>query len=310
MKCDCRGVKCDTRGSPIRMNANREMVIPIEKLLWGEPPANAILAETRRKSEVIARATGRSPVLATLRVGNDPSSEAYQRMAEKRAASIGVEMRLVAMPRESKTDEVLARVGELARDQRVHGIVVRHPIPGSIDKRAVLEAIPMEKDVDGAGSAALGRVILGLPAFAPCTPEGIMRLLAFYRIELEGMHAVVLGRSPVLGRPLASMLINAHATVTLCHSRTRDIEGIVNRGDLIIAAIGRPRFVRGEWIKEGTIVVDAGYSEGNIGDVEFGSAIERASHITPVPGGVGPMTISVLLSHVVDSAAAQLGVRI
>ena len=168
----------------------------------------------------------------------------------------------------------------------------------------------MEKDVDGVSSAALGRVILGMPAFIPCTPAGIMRLLCEYQVELDGAHAVVIGRSPILGRPMASMLINAHTTVTLCHSRTRSLPTIVRGADILIAAVGKARFVQGGWIKVGAVVIDAGYNEGNIGDVDFDGAIEPASLITPVPGGVGPMTIATLLDHTVDAAAAQLGVEV
>jgi methylenetetrahydrofolate dehydrogenase (NADP+)/methenyltetrahydrofolate cyclohydrolase len=202
----------------------------------------------------------------------------------------------------------VAEVERLAADDTVHGILVQHPVPRPIDKRAVFEAIPLEKDVDGVSSATLGRVILGMPAFIPCTPAGIMRLLEEYHVELDGAHAVVIGRSPILGRPMASMLINAHATVTLCHSRTRSLPNIVRHADVLIAAVGKPRFVQGGWIKLGAVVIDAGYNEGNIGDVDFDGAIEPASLITPVPGGVGPMTIATLLDHTADAAAFQVGV--
>ena len=161
------------------------------------------------------------------------------------------------------------------------------PGTGSIDRRAAFEAIPVNKDVDGVTSSTLGRVILGMPAWASCTPAGIMRLLREYNVELDGAHAIVIGRSPILGRPMASMLINAHATVTLCHSRTRSLPSLVRNADVVIAAVGKPRFVRGGWIKVGAVVIDAGYNEGNIGDVDFEGAIEPASLITPVPGGVG-----------------------
>ena len=159
-------------------------------------------------------------------------------------------------------------------------------------------------------SSTLGRVILGMPAFGSCTPAGIMHLLHEYHVELDGAHAVVLGRSPILGRPMASMLINAHATVTLCHSRTRSLPSIVRGADILIAAVGKPRFVQGGWIKVGAVVIDAGYNEGNIGDVDFEGAIEPASLITPVPGGVGPMTIATLINQTADAAAQQLGVQL
>ena len=207
-------------------------------------------------------------------------------------------------------ERLIAEIDRLAADPSVHGILVQHPVPKPIDKRAAFERIPLSKDVDGVSSAALGRVILGMPAFISCTPAGIMRLLREYDVQLDGAHAVVIGRSPILGRPMASMLINAHATVTLCHSRTRSVPSIVRNADVLIVAIGKPRFVKGGWIKTGAVVVDAGYNEGNVGDVDFEGAIEPASLITPVPGGVGPMTIATLIDQTADAAAQQLGVKL
>jgi methylenetetrahydrofolate dehydrogenase (NADP+)/methenyltetrahydrofolate cyclohydrolase len=183
-------------------------------------------------------------------------------------------------------------------------------VPHPIDRRAAFEAIPVAKDVDGVTSASLGRMILGMPTLAACTPRGIMKLLEAYDVDLHGAEAVVIGRSPILGRPMASMLINGHATVTLCHSRTRGLSNIVRRADVLIAALGRPEFIKGEWIKPGAVVIDAGYNENNVGDVEFEAALARASLITPVPGGVGPMTIATLIDQTADAAAEQLGVAV
>jgi methylenetetrahydrofolate dehydrogenase (NADP+)/methenyltetrahydrofolate cyclohydrolase len=216
----------------------------------------------------------------------------------------------VELPLGTTTDELVAEIRKLADDPAVHGILVQHPVPQPIDKRIAFEAIPVAKDVDGVTSGTLGRVILGLPAYVPCTPAGIMRLLRQYQVELDGAHAVVIGRSPILGRPMASMLINAHATVTLCHSRTRSLPSIVRNADVIIAAVGKPRFVQGGWIKVGAVVIDAGYNPGNIGDVDFEDALEPCSLITPVPGGVGPMTIATLIDQTADAAAVQLGVTL
>ena len=280
------------------------------KLMDGRALAKQVLEGAIAKVEKIRDATGVTPCLATVLVGNDPASVAYTRMKRKRCLDAGMTPKRIELPATATTEEVLAEVDKLAGDESVHGILVQHPVPRPVDKRTVFEAIPLEKDVDGVSSATLGRVILGMPAFIPCTPAGIMHLLTEYNVELDGAHAAVIGRSPILGRPMASMLINRHATVTLCHSRTRSLPTIVRGADIIIAAVGRARFVKGGWIKVGAVVIDAGYNEGNIGDVDFDGAIEPASLITPVPGGVGPMTIATLIDHTADAAAMQLGVNL
>jgi len=277
------------------------------KIINGVALAGRILQEVKRNVEAICQATDVTPTLATVLVGDDPSSAAYVRAKDQRCREVGIESRRIDLARNTTTEKLVAEIDRIAHDRAVHAILVQHPIPAPIDKRAAFEAIPLEKDVDGVSSAALGRVILGMPAFASCTPSGIMSLLTEYKVVLDGAEAVVVGRSPILGRPMASMLINAHATVTLCHSRTRDLPGVIGRADVLIVAVGNPRFVQGGWIKPGAVVIDAGYNEGNIGDVDFDSAVQRASLITPVPGGVGPMTIATLLEHTVAAAAQQLG---
>ena len=276
----------------------------------GRALAKRVLEEAAAKVEKIREASGVTPALATVLVGDDRASATYVRMKRKRSEDVGMKSLRVEMPLGTTTEQLLSEIEKLGQDDTVHGILVQHPVPQPIDKRAVFEAIPVEKDVDGVTSATLGRVILGLPAYVPCTPAGIMQLLAEYHVELDGAHAVVIGRSPILGRPMASMLINAHATVTLCHSRTRSLPGIVRHADVVIAAVGRPRFVQGGWIKVGAVVIDAGYNEGNVGDVDFEGAIEPASLITPVPGGVGPMTIATLINQTANAAAHQLGVEL
>ena len=280
------------------------------KLMDGRALAKRVLDGAAAKVDKIRNATGVTACLATVLVGNDPASVAYTRMKRKRCVDAGMEPRRIELPTTTTTEELIAEISKLAADDSVHGILVQHPVPKPIDKRAAFEAIPMEKDVDGVTSRTLGRVILGMPAFASCTPRGIMSLLSEYDVQLDGAHAVVIGRSPILGRPMASMLINAHATVTLCHSRTRALPNIMRHADVVIAAVGRPRFVKGGWIKLGAVVIDAGYNEGNIGDVDFDGAIEPASLITPVPGGVGPMTIATLINQTADAAALQLGVDV
>jgi methylenetetrahydrofolate dehydrogenase (NADP+)/methenyltetrahydrofolate cyclohydrolase len=280
------------------------------KLMDGRALAKRLLAAAAAKIETIHQAAGVTPALATVLIGDDSASATYVRMKRKRCEDVGMRSLLIELPAGTSTEELVAEVRKLALDTSVHGILVQHPVPKPIDKRAAFETIPIEKDVDGVTSSTLGRVILGLPAFIPCTPAGIMRLLDEYQVELDGAHAVVIGRSPILGRPMASMLINRHATVTLCHSRTRSLPSIVRGADVVIAAVGRPRFVQGGWIKVGAVVIDAGYNEGNIGDVDFTGALEPCSLITPVPGGVGPMTIATLISNTADAAAHQLGVAV
>jgi methylenetetrahydrofolate dehydrogenase (NADP+)/methenyltetrahydrofolate cyclohydrolase len=276
------------------------------KLMSGRVLAKRVLEAAAEKVEKIRQASGVTATLGTVLVGDDPASVAYTRMKRKRCEDVGMGVRHIELSADTTTEQLVAEIRKLADDPAVHGIVVQHPVRKPIDKRVAFEAIPVEKDVDGITSGTLGRVILGMSAFAPCTPVGIMRLLQEHHVDLDGAHAVVIGRSPILGRPMASMLINAHATVTLCHSRTRSLPNLVRHADILIAAVGRPRFVQGGWIKVGAVVIDAGYNVGNIGDVDFDGAIEPASLITPVPGGVGPMTIATLIEHTAEAAATQL----
>ena len=280
------------------------------KLIDGKKLAERLRAAAADKVAAIREATGVIPSLATVLVGDDPGSVMYTRMKRRRCKEVGIVPRRVELPVGTTTEQLIATIRDLAQDDLVHGILVQHPVPRPIDKRAAFEAIPIAKDVDGVSSAALGRAILGMPAFVSCTPRGIMTLLDEYDVDLDGADAAVIGRSPILGRPMASMLINRHATVTLCHTRTRGLSTIVRRADLLIAALGRARFIQGDWIKPGAVVIDAGYNEGNVGDVEFEPALERASLITPVPGGVGPMTIATLIDQTADAAAMQLGVTL
>jgi len=278
------------------------------KLIDGTAVARRVLDQARAKVERVIAGSGTIPCLATVLVGDDPASTTYVRMKRKRCEDVGMRSIAVELSSDTTSDGLVEKIRELAEDTSVHGILLQHPVPAQIDERAAFEAIPVAKDVDGVTAGSLGRIVLGLPAFGACTPAGIMRLLAEYHVVLAGMDAVVIGRSPILGRPMAAMLTNAHATVTLCHSRTRDLAEVVRRGDLVVAAVGKPKFVRGEWIKPGAVVIDAGYNPGNVGDVDFEAALPRASLITPVPGGVGPMTIATLIDQTAIAAAAQLGV--
>ena len=283
------------------------------KLMDGRSLARRIRSAVAEKVGEIRDRTGVTPTLGTVVVGDDLASHTYVRMKRRRCKDVGIASIARALPAAATTAELVAEIESLANDQTVHAILVQHPVPRPIDRRAVFEAIPIAKDVDGVTAATLGRVILGMPAFIPCTPRGIMALLEEYRVDLDGAHAVVIGRSPILGRPMASLLINRHATVTLCHSRTRDLPTIVRHADILIAALGKPKFVQGGWIKPGAVVIGAGYNPGDsgiIGDVDFDEAIEPCSLITPVPGGVGPMTIAMLIDQTTQAAATQLGVEL
>jgi methylenetetrahydrofolate dehydrogenase (NADP+)/methenyltetrahydrofolate cyclohydrolase len=200
------------------------------------------------------------------------------------------------------TEALLGRLDALNADPAVNGILLQHPVPTHIDERSCFDRIRADKDVDGVTALGFGRLSLGETAYRSATPAGIMRLLTQHGIPIAGQHAVVVGRSPILGKPIAMMLLNANATVTICHSRTADVAGLVRGADIVVAAVGKPRFVRGDWIRRGAVVVDAGYHPGNVGDVDLESAARQASAYTPVPGGVGPMTIATLLDQTATAA--------
>lgn len=280
------------------------------KVIDGSAVARRLLDSVRLKVSRIRERTGVTPCLATVLVGDESASSTYVRMKRKRCEDAGMRSVAIEMPGVTTTDELVTRIRGLGTDVSVHGILVQHPVPRQIDERAAFEAIPVEKDVDGVTATSMGRVALGLSAFGACTPAGIMRLLAEYKVRLDGTAAVVIGRSPILGRPMAAMLTNANATVTLCHSRTRELPEVVRRADLVVAAVGKPKFVHGDWIKLGAVVIDAGFNEGHVGDVDYDSAFPRASLITPVPGGVGPMTIATLIDQTADAAAMQMAMSL
>ena len=219
---------------------------------------------------------------------------------------VGMESVAIELPASTKTNDLLREIEQLNANPDVHGILLQHPVPSQIDERACFDMIALEKDVDGVTCLGFGRMAMGEPAYGCATPQGIMRLLAHYNIELEGRHAVVVGRSPILGKPMAMMMLAANATVTICHSRTRDLETLVRQADVIVGAVGRPEFIRADWIKDGAVVVDAGYHPGGVGDIELAPLADRVSAMTPVPGGVGPMTINTLIQQTVQSGERAL----
>lgn len=276
------------------------------RIIDGAAVSKQLLADTAQRAAAFTEKTGRAPCLATVLVGQDPASQAYISMKHNRARRNGIESRSVELPETSTTDEVVAKITELSDDQDVDGILVQHPVPSQVDERAAFEAIVPSKDVDGVTMHSLAAMALGVSSFHSCTPAGILRLLKAYDVTLSGKHAVVVGRSPILGKPVGLLLLNEDATVTFCHSHTVDLADQVARADLVVASVGQPELIKGEWIKPGAVVIDAGYNPGNVGDVEQSIAAERASLITPVPGGVGPMTIAVLLEQTVRAAEAKL----
>lgn len=243
-----------------------------------------------------------TPVLATILVGSDPSSATYVKMKGNACRRVGMESKAIALPESSTTSEVLAVIDNLNADPRVQGILLQHPVPKQIDERACFDRIDVSKDVDGVKSHGFGLMALGEPAFGSATPAGIMRLLAHYGIDVIGKRVVVVGRSAILGKPMALMLSNANATVTLCHSRTLNLADEVRRADIVVAAVGKPEFVQSDWIADGAVVIDAGYHAGGIGDIDHDGLMGRCAALTPVPGGVGPMTISTLISQTLAAA--------
>lgn len=249
---------------------------------------------------------GNAPILATILVGDDPASATYVNMKGNACARIGMESLKVEMPSSTTTEELLAKIKELNNNDDVHGILLQHPVPEQIDERACFDAIALKKDVDGVTCLGFGRMSMGESAYGCATPKGIMRLLEAYKIPLAGKHAVVVGRSPILGKPMAMMLLGANATVTICHSRTQNLEEHIKQADIVVGAVGRPEFIKADWIKDGAVVVDAGYHPGGVGDIELAPLVNRVAAYTPVPGGVGPMTINTLIYQSVDSGEKSL----
>ena len=242
------------------------------------------------------------PTLATILVGQDPASETYVKMKRNTCARVGMKSIAVEMLDTTTTEELLNKINDLNNDVNVHGILLQHPVPGQIDERLCFDAIDINKDVDGVTCLGFGNMSMGLPAFGSCTPAGIMRLLEHYGIEIQGMNAVVVGRSPILGKPMAMMLLNKNATVTICHSRTQNIEDIIKQADILVGAVGIPRFIKHDWIKDNAVVIDAGYHPEKCGDIDLEDIQSKASAYTPVPGGVGPMTINTLILQTLQSA--------
>ena len=272
------------------------------KILDGKGLAQ--IAEQEIKNQVSQlKDKGVIPTLATVLVGVDPASATYVKMKQNACARLGMESIAIELGKDTTTEELLKTIHELNSDTKVHGILLQHPVPSQVNERACFDAINVSKDVDGVTCLGFGQMTMGEPAYGSCTPAGIMRILEYYEIDISGKHAVVVGRSPILGKPMAMMLLNKNATVTICHSRTKDLQAHIKNADIIVGAVGVPQLIKKDWIKHGAIVIDAGYHPAEkCGDMELEDIEEIASAFTPVPGGVGPMTINTLIFNTLLAA--------
>lgn len=274
-------------------------------LLDGRQLATEIEKKLAQRVQKLFDVTQCIPLLATIQVGNDPASTTYVQMKVKACERIGMQSKQVHFcdPNLVTTQEIIRTIQQLNRDDAVHGILLQHPVPFAIDERACFDAIALEKDVDGVTTAGFGRLAMGEQAYASATPAGIMRMLDHYELPIAGQHAVIVGRSPILGKPMAVMLLNRNATITICHSKTKQLPQLVGQADILIGAVGKPQLIKGAWIKDGAVVIDAGYHPAlRTGDIELESIKDRCLAYTPVPGGVGPMTIVMLMQQTVEAA--------
>ena len=275
-------------------------------ILNGKDLALKAEEDFKKRVTLIKEMSGITPVLATILVGDDPASETYVKMKGNACERIGMKSLKLELPQNTSTNELLKTVNDLNKNDEVSGILLQHPTPSGINERACFDSINIEKDVDGVTSLGFGKMAMMEKAFGSCTPYGIMRLLDHYEIPLSGKHAVVIGRSPILGKPMAMMLLNANATVTICHSKTEDLPSVVAQADIVVGAVGIPKFIKSEWIKDNSIVVDAGYHPEKCGDIDLEPLKDRCFAYTPVPGGVGPMTINTLLLQTIESCENKI----
>jgi methylenetetrahydrofolate dehydrogenase (NADP+) / methenyltetrahydrofolate cyclohydrolase len=280
-------------------------------IIDGKAAAAEVRERVTASTAAFAERAGRPPGLVGVQVGDDPASEVYQRMKEEAARACGMSSRRVVLPAGTTQAELDALIDELNADPAVDGMLVQLPVPEPLTEPAIAARIDPEKDVDGFSPVNLGRLMRGEPGLVPCTPTGVMWLLESAGVELQGARAVVIGRSLIVGKPMALLLMAGHATVTVAHSRTRDLPALCREADILVAAVGRAEMVRGDWIKPGATVIDVGTNRteaGLVGDVAFAEAVEVAGRITPVPGGVGPMTIAFLLANTLTAAGRRTGI--
>ncbi len=282
----------------------------VARFLDGKSTAKEVRASVAEDVSKLT-ANGVTPGLAVVLVGEDPASQVYVRNKDRAAAEAGIAVRTVKLAATTTQEELLGVVAGLNSDPTVHGILVQLPLPEGLNEEAVVRAISPANDVDGLHPLNVAALVQGTPGLRPCTPAGCIELLDRAGFKLEGQHVVVVGRSMLVGKPVAQLALERNATVTICHSRTRDLAHVVGEADVLIAAVGRPKLIQGGWIRPGAVVLDVGINRGEngklVGDVDFDAASERAAAITPVPGGIGPMTIAMLLANTVQAAARQTG---
>lgn len=274
-------------------------------ILDGRKIAQEIKIDLKKRTKLL-KEKDIVPCLATILVGNNPASETYVEMKRSASEKVSIKSIRIHLAEEIKTAELIDAIRELNNDESVHGILLQHPVPSHIVERLAFEAIDINKDVDGVTSVGYGQTALGFGEYPSCTPAAILKILNYYQIPIKGKHAVVVGRSPILGKPVSALLLNEDATITTCHSKTTNLPNILKQADIVVAAVGKPKFIHGDWLKKGVVILDAGYNKGNIGDIDYQSCYEVASAITPVPGGVGPVTIAILLKHTVESAEKSI----
>ncbi|MCK4707248.1 MAG: bifunctional methylenetetrahydrofolate dehydrogenase/methenyltetrahydrofolate cyclohydrolase FolD [Gammaproteobacteria bacterium] len=272
-------------------------------VLDGKALATKVEQQLATRVEAIKKHTnGTTPILATILVGDDPASATYVKMKGNACNRVGMQSIRLVLDKDTTTKQLIAEIEKLNDNPDVHGILLQHPVPEQIDERLCFDAIAINKDVDGVTSLGFGKMVMQEFAYGSATPAGIMTILKEYDISISGKHAVVIGRSAILGKPMAMMLLNENATVTICHSRTENLPALVKQADIVVGAVGRPELIKGDWIKDGAVVIDAGYHPGGIGDIELEAIKDRCYAYTPVPGGVGPMTIATLMTHTVSAA--------
>ncbi|MBS6474780.1 MAG: bifunctional 5,10-methylene-tetrahydrofolate dehydrogenase/5,10-methylene-tetrahydrofolate cyclohydrolase [Clostridiales bacterium] len=277
-------------------------------IIDGKAYASLVEAELRERVAAVTAKTGVQPVLATILVGENPASVTYVRMKGNACRRVGMDSRKIELPQSTTTEQLLGVIRELNEDPAICGILLQHPVPKQIDEQACFNAISLEKDVDGVNTAGFGAMAMGLPAYKSATPLAILSLMKHYGIEIAGKEAVVIGRSAILGKPVSMLLLQEDATVTVCHSKTKNLPEVVRRADIVVAAVGRPRFVQEDWIKPGAVLMDAGYNAGNVGDIDLEACIPKCTAYTPVPGGVGPVTIAMLMRQTVEAAERFAGI--